>query len=114
MNDGHLDGSVRLHQFLENVAVVARALSGRPANGPFEETVAVIVAEAARGLQADRAAVWLERDEAIEVVATTGMRPTTVDRFQRLAVGQPTRFEPLLRRNSPIEWATHLEAQTHF
>lgn len=114
MNDGHLGAPVRAHQFLEHVAAVARTLSGRAANEPFEETVAVIVVEAARGLQADRAAVWLERGEAIEVVATTGMRPTVVDRFQRFEVGQPARFEGLLRRNSPIEWASHLEAQTYF
>jgi anti-anti-sigma factor len=91
-----------------------RAVSTASARDPFEEVVAHIIVDAARAVRASRAAIWLQRDDAIEVVATTGVRATTVDRFQHVPVAPDTPGEDILRRRNPVTWSTHAEGQRYF
>jgi anti-anti-sigma factor len=112
MNTDGMRSSVEPGDLLDHLAAAARA-SASPSE-PFEQAIATIVIEAACALCADRAAVWLERDDAVEVVATTGLRPTTVDRFQRLVLRPGTRGEEAFRSDTPIVWCSHDDAQAQF
>lgn len=101
-------------ELLAQLAALTREITATPPNDPFEQLVAVIVSRAAHILRADRAAVWLEFDDAVAVIATTGLRATTVDRFRRFDVPSETRAKSTLRRGVPISWTTHASAQRYF
>ena len=101
-------------EMLEHLVEATRALANASPSDPFEEVVARIIVDAAQAVKADRAAIWFQRDDAIEVVATTGMRATTVDRFQHVAVAPDTPGETILRRRTPVTWVTQAQAQRYF
>ncbi len=101
-------------ELLEQLAAATRAITVASANNGFEQVVATIIVDAARVVRADRAALWLERDDVIAVIATTGIRATTVDRFHRFDVPAETLAKSTLRRGEPITWTTHTSAQRYF
>jgi anti-anti-sigma factor len=85
-----------------------------PPGDPFEVVIAAVVLEAARAVNADRAALWIARDDMLQVVATTGLRPTTVDRFNRLPAWLGTPAERLLRDRQTVTWQSYAEARALF
>jgi anti-anti-sigma factor len=99
---------------LVDLVAATRALLAAPPQASFEEVVAQIIVEAAGTVKAQRAAIWLQRDDAIEVVATTGLRAATVDRFQHLDVAPDSPVASALRRRAPVTWSTHAEGQRYF
>jgi anti-anti-sigma factor len=101
-------------EMLVELVAAIRALTTALPTASFEEVVAGIIVDAVQTVGADRAAVWLQRADAIEVVATTGMRATTVDRFQHVDVAPDTPGEKLLMRRTPVTWSTHEQAQRFF
>ena len=114
MNTEGMGSFVEPCELIDHLAAGACGINALSPTEPFEQVVATIVIEAARALGADRAAVWLERGDAVEVVATTGLRPTTVDRFQRIALRPGVPSEGVLRSDTPIVWFSHDDAQAHF
>jgi anti-anti-sigma factor len=99
---------------LVELAAATRAVTAALPTDSFEEVVAQIIVDAAGTVKAERAAIWLQRDDAIEVVATTGLRAATVDRFQHLDVAPDSPAGSMLRRRTPVTWSTHEEAQRYF
>jgi anti-anti-sigma factor len=111
--DGANAGTVTQEMLVELVAAT-RAVTAASPTDSFEEVVAQIIVDAAGTVKAQRAAIWLLRDDAIEVVATTGLRAATVDRFQHLDVAPDSPAGTMLRRRNPVTWSTHEEAQRYF
>ena len=114
MNTDGIGSFVEPCDLIDHLATGARGINALSPTEPFEQVVATIVIEAAHALGADRAAVWLERGDAVEVVATTGLRPTTVDRWQRIVVPPGTPRAGALFSDAPIVWSSHSDAQSHF
>jgi anti-anti-sigma regulatory factor len=109
-----VDASALTEKMFADLVAAMRAVTSALPTDSFEEVVARIIVDAARTVEADRAAAWLQRDDAIEVVATTGMRATTVDRFLHVDVAPDTPGETLLRCRTPVTWSTHEQAQRYF
>ncbi len=115
--EGEVEGvgaAALTEKMLVEVVSAIRALTTALPSDSFEEVVARIIVDAVQTVDADRAAIWLQRDDAIEVVATTGMRATTVDRFQHVEVAPDTPGEKLLMRRTPVTWSTHEQAKRLF
>jgi anti-anti-sigma factor len=111
---GGVDVPALTEDLLFGLVAATRAVGTTSSRDSFEEVVARVIVDAAQRVRADRAAIWFERDDAIEVVATTGVRATTVDRFQRVEVASATPGEEILRGRTPITWSTHVEGQRYF
>jgi anti-anti-sigma factor len=116
--EGESVGGVEIPALSEDLLVclvaATRAVARASPRDPFEQVVANVIVDAARAVSASRAAIWFERDDAIEVVATTGVRATTVDRFQHVAVAPDTPGEAILRQRTAVTWSTHAQGQRYF
>jgi anti-anti-sigma factor len=111
---GGVNAPTLTEEMLVDLAAATRAVNDASPHEPFEQVVARMIGDAARAVKADRAAMWLHRGDVIEVVATTGLRATTVDRFLFVDVAPDTPGEELLRRRNPVTWTTHEQAQRYF
>jgi anti-sigma B factor antagonist len=98
---------------LERVASVADAVV---ATHLVEEAIAAIVLEARDGLRADRAATWVYRDGRFDVIATSGLKPDTVDRFEQFHVPESAQAAGAmsLLGERVLSWSSTDEALEHF
>ncbi len=108
-----VDAAALTEKLLVELVATTHALTSLSADA-LEELVARVIVDTVQTVGADRAALWLQHDDRIEVVATTGMRATTVDRFLHVDVAPDTPGEKLLMRRSPVTWSTHDEAKRYF
>ena len=109
-----VDPATDAAELLAQLAAATHTITATSASDPFEQVVATIIGDAAGAVRADRAAVWLERDNSIAVIATTGIRAASVDRFHRVEVPEETIAKSALRRGTSIVWTTHMSAQRYF
>src|SRR5262245_603592 len=100
---------------LERVATVADAVVSTRL---VEEAIAAIVLAARDALHADRAATWVyrERDGRFDVMATSGLQPHTVDRFEQFSVPESAQAAGAMSLLSKrvLAWSSTDEALQHF
>ena len=98
---------------LERVAAVADKVVGTRL---VEEAIAAIVLEARDALYADRAATWMYRDGRFDVIATSGLKPHTVDRFEQFQVPESAQAAGAmsLLGERVLAWSSTDEALEHF